>query len=372
MTEQRKLIIVVNVDWFFLSHRLPIALAAQKAGYKVFIVTKDTGKFKEIEELGLNPINLPVERSGKNFIREFSIIKELKKIFAEIQPQVVHNVTLKISIYSSLAAKRFPTIKVINAISGLGYNFTGKRRSITRILIFTLMQRAFKGGGRHFIFQNPDDLDVFLDLKLADKNSCTLIKGSGIDLAEFSEQKFPNEDKIKFILTARMLKDKGVVEYIDAAKIVEKNCPGRAEWTMAGGIDLDNPAALTEAELNGLIKDSQIQWLGYRSDIKDLLSLSHIVVLPSYREGLPKSLIEACAIGRPIITTDSVGCRECVDDGKNGFLVPIGDANTLAEKMMYFLNNQDQMKVMGKESREKAVKEFSIEKVINETLALYE
>lgn len=366
-----KLLLVVNVDWFFLSHRLPIALEGVKRGWDVYILTKDTGKFDEIKKHGLKPINLDVERSGKNVLREFRVISSLVKVYRDINPDVVHHVTMKISIYGSIAARKAGIKKVVNAISGLGFNFTADRKSLTQKVILQLMRHAFRNRGLTFIFQNPDDLDMFQQLGLAENNQSVLIKGSGVDLDEFKKSPQPGRDKLRFVMTARMLRDKGVGEYINAATSVEKELPGKGEWQLVGGLDPENPAGYTESELNILLKETPVEWLGYRSDIADILANANVMVLPSYREGLPKSLIEAAAIGRPIITTDTVGCRECVDDEVNGFLVPVQDSEKLAQSMIKLLNDADLREKMGDASRKKAEQEFSIRSVLDKTFELY-
>lgn len=366
-----KLAIVVNVDWFFLSHRLPIALAAKEKGYDVYIVTKNTGRFNEIEAFGLKPIDFPIDRSGTNSINEIKTIQVLKSIYKEIKPDIVHHVTLKVSLYGSIASKQVGVPKTINAISGLGFAFTAGRRSLTQRLILILMKFAFENRGFKFIFQNPDDLRMFQELGLEKGNESIIIKGSGVDLEAYRIQREPEDSKIRFALPARMLKDKGVTEFVNACVQVEEEIPGRCEFILAGDIDKDNPAGYTESELRTLVEGTKVQWIGYQKDMISLLHTSHVVVLPSYREGLPKSLIEAAASGRPIITTDTVGCRECVENGINGFLVPVMSIERLSDAMIKLANDNVLRVQMGKKSRELAEHDFSIESVIDKTLSLY-
>lgn len=372
MVLNRKLILIVNVDWFFLSHRLPLALEALERNWKVYIITKNTGRFKEIEALGLIPINLQVERSGKNVFKEALVIRNLHKLYLEIKPDAVHHVTLKIAIYGSIAARLANVPRVINAISGLGFNFTDGRKSLIQKIIQKLMIKAFKNRGHIFIFQNPDDSMMFEELGLSEGNKAVIIKGSGVDLNTFTFSETPNSGKIRFLLPARMLKDKGVEEFIAAAKLLDAALPNKGEWILAGGLDANNPAGYNENELTSLIAESNVKWAGFQKDMISTLRDSDVVVLPSYREGLPKSLIEAAAIGRPIVTTDAVGCRECVMDGVNGYLVPIKDIDGLAAAMEKLLLNPELRKQMGIESRIIAEREFSIEHVVEKTLALYE
>lgn len=371
LTNNKKILYVVNVDWFFISHRLPLALEAKKRGYEVIIATTNTGRFKELEALGFELYDLKIDRSGTNPLKEFFSIIKLIKILKRIRPTVIHNVTLKMSIYCSIATRFVQITKVINAISGLGYNFTTDRKTRSQKIIHRLMKFAFNKRGFSFIFQNPDDLQLFQRLNFDNGNKFFLIKGVGVDLDKFVFSERKNRNKISFILTARMLKDKGILEFITASKIVSFKYPN-SRFILAGDIDKENPASFTEDELKNELKGSSIEWLGQRNDIFKLLHNSDVMVFPSYREGLPKSLVEAAAVGLPIITTDSVGCRECVDDGINGFLVPIGNSNILAEKMIELIDNPTMRQKMGKASRIKAEKEFSLYRVIEKTFELYE
>lgn len=371
MGSNKRIAFVVNVDWFFISHRLPLAIEARKRGWEVYVVTKDTGHFDKLRELGLNVVNLEVDRSGKNLIKELAVIFSLVKILKTIKPDVVHNVTMKIALYASIASRFTRTDKMVNAISGLGFNFTSERKSITQKIILSLMSLAFKGKGFSFIFQNPDDANMFAELKLDKGNSVTIIKGSGVDLDEYKFEELPVNEKVIFVLTARMLKDKGVGEFVEAAQIIESKYPNIAEFFLVGGIDPNNPAGYTKEELEGLIRNTSVFYKGFSNDVKSVLVNSTVVVLPSYREGLPKSLIEACAVGRPIITTDAVGCRESVDNGFNGYLVPIGDAASLAKAMQDLISDSSKRKEFGLNSREKAEKEFSIDSVVEKTFEIY-
>jgi len=366
-----RIIYVVNVDWFFISHRLPLAIEAKKRGYEVTIATTNTGRFKELEDLGFKMYDLKIDRSGTNPLKEFFLIIRLIIILRKVHATIIHNVTLKMSIYCSIATRFLQNGKVINAISGLGYNFTADRKTKSQKIIFILMKFAFKKRGFSFIFQNPEDLQLFQNLKLDQGNKLILIKGAGVDLNKFKFSERNNKNIISFILTARILKDKGISEFITASKIVTTKFPD-TKFKLVGDIDNENPASFTADELANELTGTNIDWLGQRNDIFELLKDSDIMVFPSYREGLPKSLIEAAAVGLPIITTDAVGCRDCVDEGINGFLVPIGDPNILAEKMIVLIENPAMINEMGKASRIKAENEFSLAMVIEKTFEIYE
>jgi len=366
-----KLLFTINVDWFFISHFLPVAIAAKDAGYDVSIVTCNTGRRKEIEDCGLKFIELPFRRSGTNFWHETKCILTLAKIFRREKPDIIHNITLKACMLSSIAAKISGQKNVENAITGFGYNFTDNRKHLKQQIINHLFKFSFRSKKFHFIFENPDDLQQFASLNITQKDNIHLIKGAGVDLNQFSYAPEIEKPKVRFLLPARMLRDKGIVEYINAAKKLKEEYADKAEFLLAGECDTINLAGIAEEELRKMLDFPYIQWLGFRKDMYETLKNSDVIVLPSYREGLPKALIEACAVGRPIITTDTTGCRECVIDGHNGFLVPVKDTEILLQKMKILIDNGKKRTEMGKNSRKFAEKEFSITQVIEKHLIIY-
>jgi len=369
----KRILYIVNVDWFFLSHRLPLALAMKEDGYDVYILTKDTGKRTEIEGYGLSFINIDFERSGKNPFDELFVLIRILKCIYKYKPSLVHNVTIKPSIYASIVSKltRRSEINIINAITGLGYNFIGDKKGFVQQILKSLMSIAFKRKV-NFIFQNPDDLDLYQQLGYLKHNKFKLIKGAGVEHTEFSYHLPKPKKRLQVVLTARMLKDKGILEFIDAANILESRWKSNATFKLIGDIDIENPSGITIEELQNHLVGEYIVWEGFCSDVKPILANADIVCLPSYREGLPKSLIEAMAIGRPIVTTDVPGCRECVEQNYNGLLVPPKDSRRLANALETLLLDADLRLRMGENSREKMVKELSLNKVIADTLAFYQ
>lgn len=372
MGTMKKFFMVVNVDWFFLSHRLPLALKMQELGYKVYILTKDTGRKSEIISLGLEFVEIPFERSGRNPINEIRVIRRLTKFFRKHQPDIIHNVTVKPVVYASLAAKwaKLKNSQIINAISGLGYNFINDRQGPVQIILKQLMKFAYSGNVK-FIFQNPDDKAVYEKLGFL-RDNYRIIKGAGVDANEFPYTAPIVKDKIHIVTTARMLGDKGIRELIAAAKLLESRYKGKVLFQLVGDLDPDNPSALSETEISSAQVEGYLEWKGHRKDVRPILMESDIVCLPSYREGLPKSLIEAMSIGRPIVTTLAPGCKECVDDGINGFLVPTKDVNALAQALEKLILDQSLRESMGKASREKMLRELSLEKVLKDTIEFYE
>jgi glycosyltransferase involved in cell wall biosynthesis len=368
----KKIFLVVNVDWFFLSHRLPIALAALKSGYNVTVITKDTGKKSEIESNGLRFIDFPFERSGSNPFYEIKCIFSLSRLYKSNRPDIIHHVSLKAALLGSAAAKLAGCKNVVNAFSGLGYNFTDGRGGLRQKIMKRVMKRVFKSSDFHYIFQNPDDINQFPELIHDFKGNLHLIKGSGVDLNKFTFEKEISNEKVRFVLPARMLIDKGITEFIEAARKIKEEVSGKAEFILVGGCDTINLAGIAEEKLREMTDSPYIRWVGFQKDIFRVLKEADVVVLPSYREGLPKSLIEACATGRPVITTDAPGCRECVIDGYNGYLVPVKDIDLLSRRMETLINDGEKRAVMGLNSRKLAEKEFSVEKVIAKHLEIYD
>ena len=367
----KKLYIVVNVDWFFLSHRLPVALAAQKAGWDVTIVTADTGKLKDIEAQGLKVINLPMSRSGMNIKEELGTLNFLRKLYKREKPDVVHHVGMKTILWGTLAAKFVHVNGVVNAISGLGGFFAEDNKGMMAKLVPKVLKFSHDRKKLLCIFQNDEDKGLYVKNGIIKPEQARYIKGSGVDLKEFCYTPEPTEGKIRVILTARMIVEKGIFVLTEAAEKLRSKYEDKVEFLLVGGID-DHPGAITREQLDAVCDGNYIQWLGYRTDIKELLQSSHIVAFPSYyMEGLPKSLIEADAIGRPVITCNSVGCKETVIDGYNGYLIPTKNVDALVEKLDVLLCNGKLRQEMGRKSRAYAEANFSIDVVIERHLNIY-
>jgi glycosyltransferase involved in cell wall biosynthesis len=360
-----KILFVANVDWFFISHRLVIAEEAKKNGFEVIVAAKDTGRSQEIIDKGIQFINLSFSRSGTNLIREFITLIKVFKIYYILRPDIVHHITLKPVIYGSLIAKVLKIKGVVNAISGLGYNFTEGRKSLVQKVMLLILKFGFNRKNVVIIFQNENDQKELTELGVIHpSNLIVRIKGSGVDLEKFHESSFPSFDRIKILLPIRMLWDKGVKELREASDILNKKYYENVEFILSGLADEDNKAGVPASYLNDWQDGNFVKWIGYQKNMVEVYQNSHIVVLPSYREGMPKSLIEACAIGRAIITTNAIGCRECVDEGINGLKVPVKDAQSLANAIETLVNNPNRIIEMGKASRLKAKKEFDINFVL--------
>jgi glycosyltransferase involved in cell wall biosynthesis len=370
---KKKILYVVNVDWFFISHRLPLAMEAIRLNYDVFLVTRNSGRFKELEALGICCINVQFDRSGKNPLKEISIIRQLIKIYSSLSPNIIHHVTLKPSLYGTLAYRISRlNCTVVNAVSGLGYTFTADRKSLGKLLLLKFMSFVFYKKDTRFIFQNPDDKNFYKELGFLTDTNFIIIKGSGVDEKIFTPKYNIEKSGFKVVFLARMLKDKGVLEFISAAELLREKYSDKVEFNLVGSIDLNNPAAISEHELEIKCDGKYIKWLGHISEVKKVYQEADIVCLPSYREGLPKSLVEAMACGCPIITTNAIGCKECVDENYNGFLVPIGDYELLATRIIELYENRGLRVRMGQNSRIKMIKEMSLNKVVLKTFEFYE
>lgn len=369
---KKKLFIVVNQDKFFLSHRLPIGNAAKDAGYDVTIVSEDTGVSNKIRENGLKTIALPIDKAGTNIISELKTFFFLYKLFKREKVDVVHLVGLKVMLWGSLACNLLGIHNVVSSVSGLGMLFYEQNsksfisKSILKLLRFTHKNKKIK-----VIFQNNDNKAIFLRENVVKASQCKFTNGSGIDLNIYNYFIEPNSEPIKIVFTGRMIEDKGVLDLVEAANILKSEYYDKVQFLLSGDLDKNRPNAITEDILVSKCDGKYIKWIGFSKDVLSLLKGSHIMVFPSYHEGLPKSIIEAEAIGRPIVTTDSVGCRDTVIDGENGFLVPIKDPNSLAKALKKLIDDKDLRILMGKKSRELAVKRYDINDVIKVHLDIY-
>lgn len=370
---KKKLFIVVNQDFFFLSHRLPIGVTAKDAGYDVTIVSEDTGVSDKIREAGLKTINLPINKAGTNIKDEIKTFFFLYKLFRREKPDIVHLVGLKTMLWGSLACRLAGVKAMVSAVCGLGVLFDEEHahsfmtRSILKVLRVTHKKKRLA-----VIFQNNDDKAIFLNAKIMKEEQCAFTNGSGINLQNYDYTPEPTDGLIRIIFTARMVEDKGTLILIDAAKKLEVEYKGKVQFLLCGGLDT-NPNGITKEMLESRCDGEYIQWLGHRKDVLELLKQSHIMAFPSwYREGLPKSVIEAEAIGRPVVTTDSVGCRDTVVDGKNGYMIPIKDSDALAMALKKLIDNPELRQTMGKNAREFAVKRFDIKDVVKVHMDVYD
>lgn len=363
------MLFVVNVDWFFISHRLPLSLEALKRGYEVHIACGITDKKEYLESLGLKVHPLNLSRSGTGIRGEIKAFFEIYQILKEINPNISHFVTIKPVLYGGIASRFLNIGKKVFSISGLGFIFIkqGFKASLVRIVIKTMYRFALGGKNSHVIAQNPDDKEVVNSIVNV---PISLIRGSGVNLSQY-EYVEENNENIKVSMACRLLKDKGVFEYIEAAKILNQKFPN-VKFELYGDLDIHNPASLTNDDMKNIKKDGFVNVYGFSSDIAKVFSATNIVVLPSYREGLPKVLIEAAACGRAVVTTDVPGCRDAIEPDVTGLLCEVKDSKSLAERIEKLITNNDLRNSMGKAGRELAKKEFDIRKVVEKHFEIYE
>jgi glycosyltransferase involved in cell wall biosynthesis len=361
---------VVNHDWFFLSHRLPIARAARSIGLNVSVAAIDTGCADRIRQEGLEFIPLAMKGIGQNPLKELRVIADLVQMYRDRQPDLVHHVTVKPVLYGSLAARVVGSIGVVNAVSGLGYLFLGSMRArLLRPFIKGLYRLALRHHRSRTIFQNPDDRELFIRSGLLRPDQAVLIRGSGVDCNAFLPHSEPADVPV-VMLPARILWDKGVGEFVEAARLIRKH-DSRARFVLVGDPDPGNPAAVPTAMLEAWMREGVIDSWGHQRDMPAALGSATIVVLPSYREGLPKALLEAAACGKPIVTTDVPGCREIVRHNVNGLLVPVRNAMALADAIGLLLQSPPLRAQFGHAGRLIAEQEFAEHLVIEQTLAIY-
>jgi glycosyltransferase involved in cell wall biosynthesis len=368
----KTIIYFVSEDWYFCSHRLPIARKTLAEGFKVVVVTR-VGKHRGIiESEGFELAPIEIKRGGMNLFSELRTISTLYLYYKKYNPDIVHHVAIKPVIYGTLVTKLIGSIKIVNAMAGLGFVFISDKKKIKllRFFIHKLFRFLFDNKNGKLILQNKDDLVYFINNKLVKKEQVTIIRGSGVDIKKFT----PVEECIGIpivMLASRMLWDKGVGEFVEAAKILKQEGV-ETRFVLVGENDSENPASISNSQLNEWNELDILEWWGERTDMHKVLAQSSIVCLPSYREGLPKVLLEAASCGRPIIATDVPGCREIVDDGENGLLVPLKDSIALANAIKELIDNPEKRKSMGTNGRRLVENEFSEEIVVSQTLKVYQ
>ncbi|NCC85775.1 MAG: glycosyltransferase family 1 protein [Clostridia bacterium] len=366
-----KLLYFITEDWFFCSHFLGRAKAALSAGHDVVVVARERSHGNAIRKQGLKFIPFPISRRGLNPFRELLTILRLISIYRREHPDVVHHIALKPIMYGTIAALFCGCRKIVNAPVGLGFVFSSGswKARLLRPFAGLGLQFLLNPRGSRVIFENQDDVRAFVGARIVRPQDAILIRGAGVDTREFAVAPEPDGSPV-IILVARMLWDKGIGEYVEAAQILKAR--GRlVRMLLVGAPDDQNPASIPIKTLNEWNASGVVEWLGHRNDIPKLLGQSHIVCLPSYREGLPKSLLEGLAAGRPLVTTDVPGCREAVQDGANGFLVPAKDARSLADALEKLILNHELRRKMGTASRNLALTDFSSQRIEAETLAVY-
>ncbi len=373
MPEKRaSLLFVVNIPRFFLSHRLPLALRAREAGFQVAVASSadDRESVARIQAAGLPFHALPLSQHGANPVTELRTLLALRKLYTRLQPDLLHHVSIKPVLYGGIAARLSGRRAVINAMSGLGYVFVGggfKARLLSRLLQPAL-KLAMSGADSRVIFQNPDDMRLFVEQGLVDDAHARLIRGSGVDETVFRPAPEPATGLPVVLYAGRLLWQKGIGEFVEAARRLQ----GRARFRVIGYEEPTSPLNVPAAQLQVWHDEGLIEWLGKRDDMPAQYAQSRIVCLPStYGEGVPKVLIEAAACARACVTTDTPGCREIVHDGVNGLLTPPGDIDALVNALESLLEDPAACQRMGAVGRQIVLDGFTQRRVSLATIDLY-
>ena len=372
MNRKPRLLYLVAEDWYFCSHRLPLAVAAQERGFEVTVATRVQRHGEQIRAAGLDLVPLRLERHSHNPLRELGALIEIVGVYRHLRPDVAHHVAIKPVLYGSIAARLTHTPAVVNAIAGLGYVASSNdlRARLLRPAIQMAYRLLLNRRGSRLIVQNPDDVEALTQSHIVDRDRVTLIRGSGVDTRYFSPAPEPQGPCLT-VLPARLVRDKGVVEFVEAARLLRAQGVD-ARFALVGEPDPGHPAEIAQSELERWQAEGVVEYWGWRDDMRAVYLQAHVVCLPSYREGLPKALIEAAACGRPLVTCDVPGCREVVSDGDNGLLVPPRTVELLAKALRRLIDDAGLRARMGARSRERALAEFSIERVVADTLAVYQ
>jgi glycosyltransferase involved in cell wall biosynthesis len=371
--QRMKILLVAGFSDSLIGFRKPLIVALLNQGLTVHVAAPELSTNKkalsELRALGVKTHDISMQRTGMNPFSDLLALFSIWKLMRRVKPNYFLGYTIKPVIYGSLAALLARVPNRFALITGLGFAFIGEEggaRSKIRALVQGLYRFALSNADTVF-FQNPDDEGLFRELGILSLNSKSLVvNGSGVDVSQFEVAPLDLKKPIKFLLIARLLGDKGVREYVKAAVKVKKSYTSGV-FDLVGWID-ENPDSITQAELDSWVSADAVNFLGRLSDVRPAISDCSVYVLPSYREGTPRTVLEAMAIGRAVITTDAPGCRETVVDGDNGYLVPIKDSDSLAIAMLRFIENPELIKEMGHRSRIIAEEKYDVHKVNKQML----
>ena len=372
MSSPKVILFVINDAPFFLSHRLPLAQAARTAGYDVHVAAPECPEVEQIRAAGLSHHAIPVSRWGTHPIEDAKTGLSLVRLYKRVKPHIVHHVTIKPVLYGSLAARLAKVPAVVNAVPGLGHVFVadGVKARILRVLVKKAYRLFLRHRRLRVIFQNPDDMRLFLDNGIVSADKALLIRGAGVDTAYYHATPLPESSPV-VVMASRLLWNKGVGEFVAAATRLTTQGV-KARFALVGEPEAGNPAAVPTEQLEAWAEEGVVEWWGRRSDMPAVFAQSSMVCLPSYYpEGVPKVLIEAASSERAIVTTDTPGCREIVRDGENGWIVPPRDVEALASALRRLIDDRVLCERMGQRGREIVIEAFSVDKVVGDTLQLY-
>jgi glycosyltransferase involved in cell wall biosynthesis len=365
-----KVLLFANTSWYLYNFRLPLACALRDMGSEVVLLSPGEEPYHHLlQEEGFTSLTIPMRRERINPLSEIQTLWQILRVYRHERPEIVHHFTVKPVLYGSFAAHLMHIRRIINAVPGLGYLFSNTSFKANLLRYFATQVYKVILRNTQVIFQNPDDAAHFIQNKLVEPQQSTLIRGSGVDINRFVPTE-ETRDVPLIVLPSRMLWDKGIQEFVDAAKNLKAKGI-QARFVLAGSPDIGNPRSIPLDTLEKWNQEGSVEWWGWCEDMLSVYRAAHIVCLPSYREGTPKTLIEAAACGRAIVAADVPGCREVVQNGYNGLLVPVKESNALAAALHRLIQNPEERFRMGKNGRQLAVDEFSTQRVVAETLNVY-
>ena len=359
-------------DRFFCTHFLERAVAARKAGYEVLVLAPDTGSGSILENSDLTFVPLPLKRHGTNPFVELWGVAHLTRLYRRLTPDIVHHIGLKLIFRGTLAARLARVPRIVNAPVGMGFVFSSQslKARLLRPVVRAGLKQLLAPGQAHVVFENPEDQTECVRMQAAPLDRTVVIRGAGVDTEAFRPSPEPTGTPV-VVMAARLLWAKGVGVFVEAARLLKAQGVD-VHCVLVGGVDLANAASVPEAQLRAWHEEGVIEWRGFQKDIRPALREAALFCLPThYREGLPKVILEAMAMGRPVITTDTVGCREAVRDGDNGLLIPSRDPAALAAAINELLADPLARKRMGRRGRERAEREFATSIVVQDTFRLY-
>ncbi len=371
---KKTIIFTSQLDANLLKFRLPVMLDLKAKGWRVVAMVPKGNYSKQFEDHKFDTFWIPVKRRSINPFNEIRTIWKFFQGIKAIQPDIVHAFTIKPNIYASIISRLVGVKKIVASITGMGaiYSGTSIKARFMQFILDTLY-RLVGIFSHHIMFQNSDDLEYFIKNRMVKARKASCIKGSGIDTSIWTKSNHNIGFPIRFILIARLLRTKGILDYCEAAKIIKSKYSDQASFYLLGDVDPGNPDSLAKKDVQPYIDNKDISFLGWIDNIQEQLDNKDVFVLPSYyREGIPRTGIEASSMSMPIITTNSIGCRELVDDRINGILVSPKSTQELVSAMSLFIENPELIQSMGNESRKKAIQEFDIKKVIDQYIQLYQ
>jgi glycosyltransferase involved in cell wall biosynthesis len=365
------ILVVLNDDQFFISNFLPLFKELQINGFEIQVASPNTGSKDKIESEGFKFYNIPVRREARTFLSNLFLAFSLFSLYRQVKPDIIHHITLKVILIGTFVSLFGGRKKVLNHFCGLGFIFTLPSNNSLKWFTCLLLRCLMFLKRAKLLFENEDDrIEIIKGIGINSART-SIINGTGIDLNVYSYTNPPSRQGLQILFPGRLILTKGIMDFIETAELCFNELNGKVKFVLAGKIDIHNPAYIPESSIRSRLRPDYIEWIGFTDNMKKEMEQSDIIVLPSYREGLSKSLVEACALGRPIITTNAPGCRDCVIDGLNGYIVALHSPELLADKLKILIQDSAKRIEMGINSRNFAIRNFDIKIISQELKMLY-